>query len=86
MAKKDRSKRSVGSKMRKWSSSFNSRYMRIGSGEARTLDRWVNSISKDSWCPFWADCILIYTHHLELVKSVGTHGQSSLLFVMKMIF
>jgi hypothetical protein len=36
MAKKDRSKRSVGSKTRKWSSSFNSRYMRIGSGEART--------------------------------------------------
>jgi hypothetical protein len=32
----------------------------------------------------WADyCILIHTHCQELMKSVGSHGSLSLLFMMK---
>ncbi len=38
-------------------------------------------------CPsFWEDYyILIYTHCWELMNSVGSHGSSSLLFVMKVM-
>jgi hypothetical protein len=35
-------------------------------------------------CPsFWEDYLLIYTHCWELMNSVGGHGSSSLLFMMK---
>jgi hypothetical protein len=38
------------------------------------------------WLKFWADCYMpYYTHCQELKKSVGSHGTSSLLFVMKMM-
>jgi hypothetical protein len=38
-------------------------------------------------CPsFWEDYyMLIYTHCWELMNSVGSHGSSSLLFVMKVM-
>jgi hypothetical protein len=38
-------------------------------------------------CPsFWEDYYMfIYTHCLELMNSVGSHGSSSLLFVMKVM-
>jgi len=38
-------------------------------------------------CPsFWADYyMLIYTHCWELMNSVGSHGSSSLPFVMKVM-
>ncbi len=34
---------------------------------------------------FWANCYIIFTYHQELMTSVGSHGSSSLLFMMKVM-
>ncbi len=55
---------------------------------------WFQKWDRDSGCRFcitvcpktWVDhYILIYTNHGRLMKSLGSHGSSSLLFVMKVM-